>query len=884
MTRRPVPSASLVAGLVLAWVIGGSAGLAGADASELERARRVFLERRDVAALNSVLAQLAPTTADEQVDRQLALLAAGTATPAPSGAARGYAAVPEIVTYLRRLELGRAEAATARLGRAPLPGGLDTWLAALLDVRRGRDDAARDRLLAWQPSGQDPEREAFRLALLGAALPDDDRHLVAGAGREALLEAAAAGGFGVVAHLAEALVALDPGVGGDGLCLALRALRRSGHAAEADRLLSRPAAASAETHACFRLERALDAAWRGRPAEIAPRLTGLEVSPPLDALVEALADTRGFTIPPAVGAVEVPFAERHAHALAALATRLGRPTPASEVEAAAVAQGAAASDGAFASRFLADRGFAVLSVAGGGETALRAADAGIPFLLRSIQLEGDVFRDEPVLVLGRDAPSGLWLTSPGDIERLDVLPADAVAKARLLLALPRARATELATWPVAGEREAGALLDAATVLAQAGRVDEAARALAPGTPGGASPVLSLYRAFFEHGRHLELLEEGRTEEAAAALVRVGEALQASMAHPPRSVFELLASYQALYATGRRDAAVDTLEAASRAAPGSSYLPLTLFAVCQREGRRRDALAALDQALAAAPLDTSLLYYRGTARRALGRNDAALGDLVRALDRRPDWVPVGLELAHLLLGLRRADAALAVLDDLQRRVPSLAQEDAALVLRREAEHRQVQAARSIDDLSALLVSSAGETRRLAAYRLADFELDASEARLRALLEDPDPAVRVTVLRVYMRPWLRSRAEGDAALTARLIRVLREDASPLARGAAVGLLSRVDRPEVVEPLADALAGPHADASVSVRAEVASVLARRDGPRSRAALVAALADVDTSVRRAAIDALLQLAGTYRGFDPEGPPEERARAVAAWRAWLGT
>ncbi len=681
-------------------------------------------------------------------------------------------------------------------------------------------------------------------------------------------------------------MALDGTVGADALCLALRALRRSGRTVEADRLLTRPAASAVDRESCFRLERGVHRAWRGQVDSLPRLLGGLEVPGRLAPIVEALARTRGFPVQPTPGAVEIPFEERHAHALAAFATRLGRPTPPSEVEAAAVAQRARTSDAAFAFRFLTDRGFAVLSVAGGVETALRAADAGVPFLLRAIQLEGEAFREEPVLVLGRDPASGLWLTSPGDIERLDVMPADAPGKARLLVALPQARAAELATWPIAGEREAGAALDRAVGAADAGRWDEAVQILAAEDErsGDQAAVLALYRAHFDHTRHERLLTRGDQKGALAALVSAGKALERSMRTPPTLVFEYLASYQSLYAAGRRGAAVEALEAAENAAPGSAFVPLTLFVVYRNEKRIEAALGAIDRALRAAPLDTSLLYRRGRTRRSLGRVDEARGDLLRARDRRPDWVPVGLELAHLELGLRRPDVALAVLDDLGRRVPSLAQDETAKLLRREAEHRLVQAGKSQHDLEPLLASQDRETRRRAAYRLADFETDGCERRLRALLADPDPAVRVTVLRMYMRPWLRSRAEADAVLAARVVQVLRDDPSSLARGAAVGLLSLVRRPEILDALLAALVGSSADASASVRAEAASVLARRDDPRVRAALVGALGDPDPGVRRAAIDALLQIAGTYRGFDPEGTPEDRARAIEAWRAWLRT
>jgi HEAT repeat protein len=169
-----------------------------------------------------------------------------------------------------------------------------------------------------------------------------------------------------------------------------------------------------------------------------------------------------------------------------------------------------------------------------------------------------------------------------------------------------------------------------------------------------------------------------------------------------------------------------------------------------------------------------------------------------------------------------------------------------------------------------------------YALARMETSEAEQALRGLLSDPHHAVRVTVLRVYMRPWLRPRVEAEDALAAAVGDLLRTDASEVVRGAAAGLLGLVGRPDVPGILAATLAGPAKDAHPYPRSEAAAALARRDGDVARSALVAALDDPDAGVRRAAIEALFRLAFTWNGYDPDAAPEQRAEATGRWRRWL--
>jgi hypothetical protein len=55
-----------------------------------------------------------------------------------------------------------------------------------------------------------------------------------------------------------------------------------------------------------------------------------------------------------------------------------------------------------------------------------------------------------------------------------------------------------------------------------------------------------------------------------------------------------------------------------------------------------------------------------------------------------------------------------------------------------------------------------------------------------------------------------------------------------------------------------------------------------RLLAGVIEALGDEKLDVRKIAIRVLKIHTGQKKGFDPEGTPEDRARALAAWRQWL--
>ncbi len=136
---------------------------------------------------------------------------------------------------------------------------------------------------------------------------------------------------------------------------------------------------------------------------------------------------------------------------------------------------------------------------------------------------------------------------------------------------------------------------------------------------------------------------------------------------------------------------------------------------------------------------------------------------------------------------------------------------------------------------------------------------------------------------MRPWLRSEVQRDESLGAMVVGHLQKDESEVVRGAAAGLLGLIAEPYAVEALASALVGSAADRDPYPRSEAARALGRQGGALANASLVDGLADADSDVRTVVIETLYKIAGTYHGYDPTGPEEERNRAMERWRRWLG-
>ncbi|MBE2277950.1 MAG: tetratricopeptide repeat protein [Rhodobacteraceae bacterium] len=124
---------------------------------------------------------------------------------------------------------------------------------------------------------------------------------------------------------------------------------------------------------------------------------------------------------------------------------------------------------------------------------------------------------------------------------------------------------------------------------------------------------------------------------------------------------------ALYAAGRKDAAIEALQNLARRHPDLLVVPASLGDMLRREERWTDALAAYDAAigLVAEPRDQhwSLFFSRGIAEERLGRYDAADADFRKALSLNPGQPQVLNYLGYSLIERRQnLDEALAMINE------------------------------------------------------------------------------------------------------------------------------------------------------------------------------------------------------------------------------
>lgn len=872
--------------LLLALALAGSATVPAQAEGELAAARREFVKTRNACRFDAAVRDL-PGTEDRVVpDILLSMMACQKAAPAPTPNSSGYDALPGVVTALRALDLEGAAECAARVG-STAGGGVGIWARALILARRGRDAEAVALLLAPPADPDlDVERVLFPLSLFGAALPKDDRLLLAATARETMFEACRRGRLERIASLARQTAALDHILGPDLVGLAARALRRAGRMQqEVGALISGPETQfNDRARSCVQLERAVHE-WRaGRGARARALSRGLVVAPYEAFLAKGLARAGdGFAPVPPVPQTEQAVRGVHAASvLARYATLLGLRADARSVEALALGRNRGADEPGFACDYLAQQGLDVVLAAGSARAGEAALERGLPFLLYRIRLRGGSFVEEPVIVRGRDTASGLWIVDPDDLSDLDALPPDAPLKGRLLVAVPsldRGSASP-ASWAPERERVLGRSLVAALDVAAQGNLAGAIERMERRVPDlGTEPVFQLYRGFLHHRR---FQVDGDPTSLHLAL----DAVRRSSTSTPVTVLEHVVrgegSRRFASTVAELDQGIAELASAQAGAPFSSYLALKRFDLLKLARHRREALDALDRAREIDPRDTRSLFLRGGLRADLGDTEGARRDLRRAFERRPTSRAAVFELVDLEFSDRRPAAALAVLHEYMDGVPEAAEDETVCAARRVAEGRLVQLATTVDALRPYLASPLPETRRRVVFALAQVETAEAEATLRTLLADPDHAVRVTVLHVYMRPRLRARVESDEDLGARVVELLKQDENDYVRGAAAGLLGLVRKGYVAAELATTLAGDSKDPDPIPRAEAALALARHDGGLARRALVEALEDVDVDVRSAAIEALFKLALTQLGYDPKGSPEERAVAVERWRRWL--
>lgn len=842
-------------------------------------ARERFVRDGDAAALAARLG-----ASRDPADRAEAALAALAADPAARlGEAQAAGApVAVVVDALRAVDLPAArraagEASYAAAIAAPAWRVAGTWLSALVLARGGRDeDAARKVLEVGGPASL---AGTFPIALLGAALPRDDREILSGILRLALVRAAGAGSLEAVAAVAEGAVALDAAAGARTLVVAARALRRGGRPQDAHTLLSSPAAGrAAAARPSVRIERAITAWRRGLPE--AARLEAGSVAAPAEwvwaheALSKAQAMSPVLPAPPLL--LFAREADPDASALARLASTLGVAARAEDVAARAAAQGTTAADPRFVRGWLDGLGFSFVESAGEPLVVAQAAAKGLPCLLWRPRRDADRFLDHPVLVRGHDLATDLLVVDEPDPSALDVVPLEVVRKGRVLVAAPHARAGELAPWRQRPSGRLGALLADASAALLSPAPDRAAQLLearASEFPG--LPAFDLYLGYLTYLPALAHKDSARLAEAGNLLRRSGLA-------PPLTTLECFVRAEGALGTGAADAAAEELLTAARLEGAAAWIHTTRFVVLESVRRHAEALEALSAAREADPLDVKTLYFRGGVRRLLGDAPGARADFVRVLDRRPDYVAAAEDLVNMLLDAGDLVRAHAVVRALAEADPVAAATRRVHQLRQRVEVRLVRRARVAADLLALAVSPEPDTRREVAWMASSLETPEAERLLRTFLLDAEEAVRRRAAQAYQRPWLVDRALADAELLGMLSTRLAADPAPTVREALVQALARVEAPAAEAALLVRLAGPARDENAGVRSAVAEALLGREAPAVRAPLVDALEDPEAVVRTAALRALERLAGASNGFDPDGDPTRRAAAVRAWRAWL--
>ena len=867
----------------LAWIAALLGLVTGVARGEDVGARQRFLADADASALVKALAA-SPDAAD-----RAALALARLAADPQVRIARGDEAYPLAVAVdaLRMLDLARARAALEAAGTAS-PGPL-AWLLALLDARTGHDEAALQRLLAAGPpavpgaaaSGRRVAgvRRPFDLALLGAALPRDDRELLCGVARAAILRASATGRTDRVQGLAEDAARLDPRVGGRGLVIAARALRRAGRAGEAQALLAgapavRAAAVSAATRDDFRLESAL-IAWR--QGDAAGARAACQSARPDSAWAWAHLALRAAGKPPAVvPAAPQPLAEAGADADAAAIARfasvLGVPTKAEDVAAAAAPGGGTAADPAFQRTFLARLRLPTIEVAGDAALVRDALDRGLAVLFFRPRRRADRFVDHPVVLRGHDRDTDLCVADEPDGDVVDVVPGAWLSKGRAVVGAPTSRAAELAGWRAAPAARLGVavadLLTAAGEPALAEAALEAFARRAPEFPG--LPAFELYLGCASYWAALAAKDPARRAVAGAVLRR------SSAVEPALAMERFVRVMEGSGSTDAADAqAMDLLEAARLEGP-AAYLEAGRFEVYKRARRQAEALECIQAARTLDPFDERTLYARGSTRRLTGDAPGARADLVRLLDRRPEYLDAAEELVNLYLEAGQLERGLAVVAALVAASPRGAEARRVHVLRQRIELRLVRQSRAAADLVPLAKSPEADTRKEVAWAAASFESPEAEALLKSLLLDADEGVRRKAAQAFQRPWLVDRLSEDAGVLALLVPLLAKDPAPAVREAAAQALGRVDTAPAEAALVGRLVGPSRDPEAGVRIAVCEALSGRESAVSKRAFVSALADEDAGVRASALRALQRLAGDARGFEPEGPADRSGRGGA--------
>ncbi len=669
---------------------------------------------RDLGKLKQALVRAGRAAGDPIYD--LAFMSEESVASLPTPAqAQGLPAAVHCVRALRALDLPAAR----RLARAAEEGGsmAGAWLAALVKARSGDTMGAQARLMA--PPIFSGFADAFELALLGAALPEEDRALLVLSARRAVARAAQRDRVAALAHLGLSAAALDDTLGQEVLGLCVRALRRLGDVPAARDLLGRVRACGAGLEVpALALEAALLAWTEGRPAEAAAALRLSE--PPAGAgdvymlLSRAQGPARAATLlPPIQHARDV---DRSIELVARLAASLGISTSRSEI----LLDGGSGVDADPARprrlrAFFETRGCEVLSVAGDARGTDALLGAQIPFVLFHLSREGSRYVDLPLLVRTFDRDTGLWRIDEPDVERMDAVPRAHAAKCWAMLVVPADRGALLAPLRGTPAERLGHALET---------LRESQAAPVSVAHAGAAPLLSLYSAYRAYQR-------ARREEDDQSLRAAAAWLEHSRRLPPLLGFEEFGWAQHLAVQGEFEAALLAYDRCAQLEGHSAELALARYAGLGRHGRDRaeDARRALDDALQRAPDDVRVLAARAVLHRAHGDLWRARSDLMRARDLRADSGDLAVLLCEICLEDADPDAALAVLDDAARQGPALAEDERLRGLRRRIEAERLSHAGDVEALRGHRRSREPQTRQRLAFELAERGDASSEAVLR-----------------------------------------------------------------------------------------------------------------------------------------------------------
>jgi hypothetical protein len=495
------------------------------------------------------------------------------------------------------------------------------WVEALVAGRGGQDEAATRRLLdAGVP---DVARDAFALALLSAALPRDDRDLLAGLVRGALVRAGAGGRLDPVARLAAASAAFDPAAGPRALVLGAR-IRRA--ASNAGRGAARPRRGGPAV-----ASRAL-AAGGGDGAAARASVAAVRPPAPWGWAFDALrrATTAPSVVPAPALTVSDGVADADAAALARALAVLGAPQRADDLATRARQRGTSCADGAFVREALGEAGAAVLDVAGDAAPAREACARGLPLLVRCVRRRADRFVEETVLARGFDAATDLLVLDEPDAERPDALPAAWLGKLRYAIVAPKGRAAELSAWRDGPAARAGETL--AADLAPLAHDDPARAAdllAARVGTGPERPLLTFYQGVATYLAGNAARDAARRGVAGTLLRR------SSTATPVLAVERFVRTTESSWSRDEADAAAADLLAIEADEGPCAWVHAGRFVVFEAARRHVEALASIVEARALDPFDVRTLYCAPAARRPPAPGASSV------LDRRPTrWPPPG----------------------------------------------------------------------------------------------------------------------------------------------------------------------------------------------------------------------------------------------------